>query len=51
MKSELFVLLPNDTCCSLQSFAAIELKTKTSSQLKCTCINDGATLSRVDNER
>ena len=29
MKSEYFVLLPNDICCSLQSFAAIALKSKT----------------------
>ena len=28
MKSEYFVLLPHDTCCSLQSFAATALKTK-----------------------
>ena len=28
MKSEYSVLLPNDICCSLQSFAAIALKTK-----------------------
>ena len=28
MKSEYFVLLPNDICCSLQSFSAIALKTK-----------------------
>ena len=28
MKSEYFVLLPNDISCSLQSFAAIALKTK-----------------------
>ena len=38
MKSEYFVLLPNDICCSLHSFSAIALKnekvmTKTSSQL------------------
>ena len=39
MKSEYLVLLPDDICCSLQSFSAIALKTKkrmtkTSSQLK-----------------
>ena len=28
MKSEYFALLPNDIFCSLQSFAAIALKTK-----------------------
>ena len=28
MKSEYFVLLPNDICCFLQSFAAIALKSK-----------------------
>ena len=28
MKSEYFTLLPNDLCCSLQSFAVIALKTK-----------------------
>ena len=28
MKSEYFVLLSNDICCSLQSFSAIALKTK-----------------------
>ena len=28
MKSEYFVLLPNDICCSLQSFAAIALKSQ-----------------------
>ena len=48
MKSEYFVLLPNDICCSLQSFSAIALKTKSYDEnfvtAKCACINDGATL-------
>lgn len=51
MKSEYFmILLPNDMCCSLQSFAANWLKTKKLrrkvSQIKaqCSCINDGASL-------
>ena len=48
MKSEYFVLLPNDICCSLQSFAAIALKSKSYDgkfvTAKCSCINYGATL-------
>ena len=50
MKSEYFVLLPNDICCSLQSFAAIALKTKSYDRkfvtAKCSNISDGATLNR-----
>ena len=45
MKSIYFVLLPNDICCSLQSFAAIALKTKSYDEnfvtAECACINDG----------
>ena len=44
MKSEYSILLPNDICCSLQSFAAIALKSKKFVTAKCTCINYGATL-------
>ena len=48
MKSEYFLLLPNDICCSLQSFAAIALKTKKLWRkiftVKCSSINYGATL-------
>ena len=48
MQSEYFVLLPNDICCSLQSFAAIALKSKKFDgkfvTAKCSCINYGATL-------
>ena len=49
MKPEYFVLLPNDICCSLQSFAAIALKTKKLWRkivtAKCSNINDEATLT------
>ena len=45
MKSECFVLLPDNTCCSLQSFAAIALKRKRYDGkfviAKCSSINDG----------
>ena len=45
MKSEYFILLLNNICNSLQSFAAIALKTKLSYDekfaiAKCACIND-----------
>ena len=50
MKSGYFILLPNDICCSLQSFAAIALKTKSydgkSVIAQCSCINDRATLNQ-----
>ena len=54
MKSEYFVLLPDNICCSLQSFSAIALKTSDENFVtaKCACINDGATLKpsdKVDN--
>ena len=49
MKSEYFVLLSNDICCSLQSFSAITLKPKIYEEnfvtAKCARINDGATLN------
>ena len=49
MKSEYFVLLPIDIYCSLQSFAATALKTKSYDEnlvtAKCACINDGASLN------
>ena len=49
MKSEYFVLLPNDICCSLQSFSAIALKRKSCDEnfvtAKCAHINDRATLN------
>ena len=53
MKSEYFVLLPNDICCSLQSFAAIALKSKKRYDgkfvtAKCSYINYGATLIDKD---
>ena len=48
MKSEYFTLLPNDFCCSFQSFAAIALKGKSYDRnfvtAKCSSINDGAPL-------
>ena len=50
MKSKYFALLSNDIWCSLQSLAAIALKTKSYDEnfvtAKCTCFNDGATLTR-----
>ena len=49
MKSEYFmILLPNDMCCSLQSFAANRVKNeKVKTEIcqikaQCSCINDGA---------
>ena len=48
MKSEYFVLLANDICFCLQSFAAIALKTKSYDgkfvTAKCSSINYGAIL-------
>ena len=49
VKSEYFVLLPIDICCSLPSFAAIVLKTENDGKfvtVKCSCINYGATLRK-----
>ena len=50
MTSQYLVLLPNDTCCSLQSFAAIALKSKKYDgkfvTAKCSCINYGGDLKR-----
>ena len=50
MKSEYFVLLPNDICFSLQSFSAIALKKKKLDEnfvtAKCACIDDRATLTK-----
>ena len=54
MKSEYFVLLLNDTCCSLQNFAAIALKSKNLWRkfvtAKCSSINYGATLTTSQND-
>ena len=49
MKSEYFLLLPNDICCSFQSFSAIAIKTKSYDEIFVTAksarINYGATLN------
>ena len=51
MKSEYFLLLPNNICNSLQSFVAIALKKKKFGEkfviAKCACINNGATLIKT----
>ena len=46
MKSEYFVLLPNDICCSLQNRKSYDGNFVPA---KCSCINYGATLSRHQN--
>ena len=55
MKSDYFVLLQNDFCCSLQIFSAIALKKRESCDekfvtAKCGRVNDGATLTGGDLE-
>ena len=48
MKSEYFLLLPNDICCSLQSFAAIALKTKKLWREIChTELNDPVSMTEL----